>query len=68
MRLVKEYLHCSKESMRDTADRHGLTDEQSDKLITALYEVEFLVDVDTGTIFSVDGKILNTAEDYEGTE
>ncbi len=66
--LVVEYLHCEKDSIRGTAEALGLTDEQTDKLITALYEVRFLVDVTTGTIFAVDGKILDTAQDYEGTE
>jgi len=66
--LVVEYLRCDKDSMRDTAEGLGLTKEQSDRLITALYEVRFLVDVTTGTIFAVNGKILDTAEDYEGIE
>jgi hypothetical protein len=64
MKLVKEYLHISK----DTAYGRDLPVPEVEKLITALYEVEFLVDVDTGTIFAVNGKILSTGEDYEGPE
>ncbi len=68
MKLVKDYLHVDKDSAYDVQERLGLTDEQRNKLITALYEIEFLVDVDSGTLFAVNGKILDTAEDYEGTE
>lgn len=65
MRLVKDYLRVDKDSVYDKQDERGLSDEQRDKLRTALYEVEFLVDVDSGTIFTVNGKILDTAEDYD---
>ena len=66
--LVVEYLHCDKDSMRGTGETLGLTEEQTNKLITALYEVRFVVDVTMGTIVAVDGKILETARDYEGPE
>ncbi len=64
MKLVKHYLHVSKDSCWGTTD----SEETDRKLITALYEVECLVDVDTGTLFAVNGKILSTADDYEGGE
>lgn len=66
MRLVKYYLHIDKDSAFDIQEREQLSDEQTHRLYSALYEVEFLVDVDNRTIFAVDGKILDTAEDYDG--
>lgn len=68
MRLVKEYLHCDKGDICETAEELGLTDDQTGAIIGALYEVEFLVDADTGTIFAVNGKILDTAQAYTGPD
>jgi len=64
MKLVKEYLHIDKDSVFEL----GLPEKQTRNLIGALYEVEFLVDIDTGTIFACNGKILDTAVDYEGPD
>lgn len=59
MKLVKHYLHISKDTAWDKARELGLTDEQAHKLISALYEVEFIVDVDTGGILSVNRQCLD---------
>ena len=62
MKLVKYSLHIERDSVGEFAEAEGLSDEQATKLITALYEVDFLVDVETGTIHSVNGKILDHCE------
>ena len=62
--LVVAYLHGDKDAIDQTAEDEGLTDEQTLKLKTALHEVEFVVDVTTGTLVAVNGKILDTAQDY----
>ena len=66
MKLIKDWLHGGKEAGWEHGEELGLTDGEIHKLIGALLEVEFLVDVETGTIFAVNGKILGTAQDYEG--
>ncbi len=63
MKLHK--LHISKES---AYSREELTPEQQTKLITALHEVKFVVNVTTGTIVAVNDKILDTALDYKEPE
>ena len=60
--LVKESMHICKESAYDTGDRLGLTDKQIEKLITALYEVNFEVDVSTGEIVTVNGRHLEAGQ------
>ena len=65
MKLFSTTLRISKE---DPYEHEELTPEQQMMLATALYEVRFLVDVDTGIIFAVNDQILDTAQTYEGTE
>lgn len=75
MRLVKEYLHVDKGSiyeMQQEGDLKGLdglslTDVEADHLISALYEVEFEIDVDTEQIVSVNGKNLLDAPSWAQT-
>ena len=66
--LITQWLNCDKSAMYETAEDEGLTDEQAKKLITALLEVKFVVDVTTGTIVAVNDKILATAQDYKEPE
>ena len=66
MRVVKEFLHVDKDYVRDALlegdlkglDGLSLTDVEAEHLISTLHEVEFLVDVDTEEIISVNGKRL----------
>jgi hypothetical protein len=62
VKIVESYLHGCKESAYDIQKDMGLTDEQRDNLVTALYEVQFEIDVDTGDILSVDGKKFGKGE------
>ena len=59
MKLVKEYLHCDKGDVCYQGEEAGLTEEQILSVVGALYEVEFVIDADTGTILSVNGKPLD---------
>ena len=58
MKLVTEHLYMGKEEMWSAAERHDLTDEEAFKLRSALLEVEFQVDVETGRIMVVEGHPL----------
>lgn len=61
MKQVTEYLHVSKDSIYE---RDDLTDAEKDALIGALYEVQFLVDLDTCHIVAVDGiSLVREGED-----
>lgn len=62
MRLVSHNMGIDKSTAWEKSDEiegDALTDDQVMNLITALYEVVFQVDVDTGAIFAVNGKILD---------
>jgi hypothetical protein len=52
MKIVKAYLNDSKESIPNYIEQ-GLTEEQAINVFSALYEVEFLIDADTGEICAV---------------
>ena len=58
MRNVTAYLHCDKQDVCEQQDGENLSDDQKGKLITALYEVKFLIDVDTGKILEVNDKAV----------
>lgn len=45
-KIIKVYLHSSKESMRETGEDADLTEAQLNRFIYALYEVEFDLLVD----------------------
>ncbi len=66
MTTVKQYLHCDKADVAYECENQGLTDDQISNVIGAIYEVEFLIDADTGTILAVQGKAQDKAEKYEG--
>lgn len=53
MKLVKHALRIGKE---DAYDRDDLNEDEATQLRCALYEVIFEVDVETGTIITVNGK------------
>ena len=75
MRLVKEYLHVDTDYVRDSLlegnlrglDGLSLTDVEAEHLISALHEVEVLVDVDTEEIVSVNGRDLLDAPAWAWT-
>lgn len=62
MKLVTQTLHID-----DCAawDRGDLDDDEATQLTTALYEVVFEVDVETGKIYSVNGHFLGEEETIE---
>jgi hypothetical protein len=68
---IKCYLRIDKGYAVDLCRDHGIDndtlegDEQIGKLIGALYEVPFVVDLDTGEIVSCNGKDVRNAPDYE---
>jgi predicted small secreted protein len=53
MTKVTEYLHCDKGDVSYNGEQQGLTDDQISSVIGAVYEVEFTIDADTGTILEV---------------
>ena len=53
MRKVTEYLHCDKGDVSYNGEQQGLTDTQIHSVIGAIYEVEFTIDADTGTILVI---------------
>lgn len=55
MKMITAYLHMHKD---DARERDMLTEEQQDKLFSALCEVKFTVDVVTGKIVTVNDKVL----------
>ena len=66
MRNVIAYLHCDKQDVCEQNEDENLSDDQKGKLITALYEVKFLIDVDTGKILEVNDKAV-AAVSLDGT-
>jgi hypothetical protein len=58
MKRVTAYLHCDKQDVCEQNDHENLSDDQKGKLVSALYEVKFLIDVDTGAILEVDDKAV----------
>ena len=66
MRKITAYLHCDKSYMSCKQEEEGLTDNQTSSLIGALYEVKFLIDVDTGNILEVNDKAV-AAVSLDGT-
>ncbi len=54
MRETVQYLHCDKCDVVDQLEADGITDEDRVRaVIGAIYEVEFTIDADTGTILEV---------------
>jgi hypothetical protein len=53
MKKVTQYLHCEKCDISYEGEQEGWTDEQISNVIGAVYEVEFTIDAETGTILAV---------------
>jgi hypothetical protein len=54
MKEVTQYLHCDKCSVAEQCREDGITDDDKIRsVIGAVYEVEFRIDADTGTILSI---------------
>jgi len=54
MRKTTHYLHCEKMEVAEECREEGITDDdQISSVIGALYEVEFVIDADTGKILEV---------------
>jgi hypothetical protein len=70
--VVVEYLHGCKESTADTLQRAGFEEDTPEfenafsRVHGALYEVTFHINVDTGKILAVNGKVL-TEDEFDGT-
>lgn len=65
MRLVDVTITgMSPEEAQEFAIEGDMPEPDRDRMLAALQRVEVSVDLDTGTIFAVNGKILNTAEDH----
>lgn len=52
-KIIKAYLHSSKESMRELAQESGLSDEAQDEFRYALYEVEFELEVEPDGSYNI---------------
>ena len=63
--IVKAYLHAEKSSVGDTLEEVGFERDTAEfenaygNLLTALYEVEFHVNVETGVIVAVNNRLLS---------
>ena len=54
MRKVTHYLNCDKDDVREQCKEEGVVDDEGIvNVIGAVYEVEFTIDADTGTILAV---------------
>ncbi len=53
MRKTTQYLHCDKGDVAYDGEQQGFSDDQITNVIGAVYEVEFDIDADTGTILAI---------------
>lgn len=66
MRLVDVTITgMTPEDAQEFAIEGDMPEPDRDRMLAALQRMEVAIDLDTGTLYAVNGKILNTAEDLE---